>query len=88
MIGLPPVRMTLPGYDPSIGGSGMSSHSISLHNFHRKAKLNVILDPSHFIGAINVHDLSVGGQFNIQIKPQWYHPLTSFDESGIALWFR
>jgi hypothetical protein len=50
--------------------------------------INVILDPSHFIGAINAHDLSVGGQFNIQIKPQWCHPLTSFDESGIALWFR
>ena len=26
--------------------------------------INVFLDPSHFIGATNVHDLFVGGQFN------------------------
>jgi len=45
---------------------------INCNNLHPMALVhpdsistNVILDPSQFICAINVHDLSVGGQFNI-----------------------
>jgi transposase-like protein len=65
MIGLTPVHMTLPGYDSSIGGSGMSSQRYSPEFKEEEARQIVdrgysVAEVSKRLGGIGAQSLQVG----------------------------